>query len=183
MWGLGGRGTWWDRGRGRGGRGKGRERQPGADSAPGCEWGVGEGGDEETRVCPSLLRVKRVQAVTGESDHTSLRVARLLVDGGEADHGHPRLQLILALVPLPLVLLAEQHLATIDLVRRAVGPARGPRRQGLLGRRRRHLRACCTAREDSCDGIRGGASVGCRCDGRGRPGHLGRVDGWLRWWR
>ena len=51
MWGLGG-------------RGKGRERRPGADSAPGCEWGVGEGGDEETRVCPSLLRVKRVQAVT-----------------------------------------------------------------------------------------------------------------------
>ena len=160
MWGLGGRGTWWDRGRGRGGRGKGRERQPGADSAPGCEWGVGEGGDEETRVCPSLLRVKRVQAVTGESDHTSLRVARLLVDSGEADRGHPRLQLILALVPLPLVLLAEQHLATIDLVRRAVGPARGPRRQGLLGRRCRHLRACCTVREDSCDGIRGGGQCG-----------------------
>ena len=113
MWGLGGRGAWWDRGRGRGGRGKGRERQPGADSAPGCEWGVGEGGDEETRVCPSLLRVKRVQAVTGESDHTSLRVARLLVDGGEADHGHPGLQLILALVPLPLVLLAATRLAAI----------------------------------------------------------------------
>jgi hypothetical protein len=40
--------------------------------------------------------VKIVAATTGESDHTSLRVARLLVDGGEADHGHPGLQLILA---------------------------------------------------------------------------------------
>ena len=56
--------------------------------------------------------VKRV-AVTGESVHTSLSMARLLVDGGEADHGHPGLQLILALVPLPslrpLTLLLEPY--------------------------------------------------------------------------
>ena len=157
-WAEGGRGGIGGGGEAEGGKGGRGSREPTLPRVVSGVWA--RGADEETRVCPSLLRVKRVQAVTGESDHTSLRVARLLVDGGEADHGHPGLQLILALVPLPLVLLAEQHLATIDLVRRAVGPARGPRRQGLLGRRCRHLRACCTVREDSCDGIRGGGQCG-----------------------